>query len=103
MFLFVMLFLVSGVLAETACTYMGEDIPCDEMPKWVWIMPVLIFGGIFIFGILFSIFWIWMLVDVVKYCDEKDKMLWVLIIVFTHWIGALIYFFVVRRKRLNGE
>jgi hypothetical protein len=51
-------------------------------------------------------FWIWMLVD----CATKepsagnDKVIWILVIIFTHWIGALIYYFVRRpeRKRLFG-
>ena len=52
------------------------------------------------------VFWIWMLVD----CATKepsqgnDKIVWILVIVFTHWIGALIYFLVRRpeRKRQFG-
>ena len=48
LFMFSMLFLVSGVLGAT-CTYMGEEIPCDEMPTWVWVMPILIFGFLFVF------------------------------------------------------
>jgi hypothetical protein len=51
-------------------------------------------------------FWIWMLVD----CATKepsagnDKIIWILVIIFTHWIGALIYYFVRRpeRKKLFG-
>jgi hypothetical protein len=49
-------------------------------------------------------FWIWMLIDCVKYepSEGNDKILWVLIIVFTHWIGALIYYFVRRPQRLKA-
>lgn len=51
-------------------------------------------------------FWIWMLVD----CATKepsqgnDKIIWILVIIFTHWLGALIYYFVRRpeRKKLFG-
>ena len=61
------------------------------------IMPVMV---------LATAFWIWMLVD----CATKepsqgnDKLIWILVIIFTHWLGALIYFFVRRpeRKRLLG-
>jgi prolipoprotein diacylglyceryltransferase len=48
------------------------------------------------------IFWIWMIVD----CATKepnqgnDKIVWILIIVLAHWIGALIYFFVRRPQRI---
>jgi len=63
-------------------------------------------GGILfvllIFAILFlgSIFWIWMLVDAIisRTLPDNEKILWVLVIFFTHFIGALIYFFVGRRR-----
>ena len=102
LFMFSMLFLVSGVLGAT-CTYMGEEIPCDEMPTWVWVMPILIFGFLFVFGILGAIFWIWMLIDAAKYCDEDNKLVWIIVIALTQFIGALIYFFVVRMKRRKLE
>jgi hypothetical protein len=58
----------------------------------------------FVIGILGTLFWIWMLID----CATKepsqgiDKIIWILVIIFTHVIGALIYFFIRRpeRKRL---
>jgi len=48
-------------------------------------------------------FWIWMLVD----CATKesgqgnDKLVWILVIVLTSWIGALIYFLVRRPQRIR--
>jgi len=53
--------------------------------------------------LLASIFWIWMLIAAVTGERNKtDKIVWVVIIVFTHVIGALIYFFVryTPRRRL---
>jgi len=53
--------------------------------------------------LLASIFWIWMLiVAATKERSTGDKILWVIIIVLTHIIGALIYFFVryAPRRRL---
>jgi len=42
-----------------------------------------------------SIFWIWMLIDAAtKERTTGDKILWVIIIIFTHVIGAAIYYFV---------
>jgi hypothetical protein len=43
-------------------------------------------------------FWIWMLIDCATH--EKNKLFWFLIILWTHFIGALIYFFVRRQVRL---
>lgn len=48
-------------------------------------------------------FWIWMLVDCATYelSGEKNKLVWLLLIIFTHFIGALIYFFVKRQVSLQ--
>jgi hypothetical protein len=67
------------------------------------IIPVLLFFSVFgVVGILGTIFWIWMLIDcVTKETDEgNSRLIWVLIIVLTHLIGALIYYFVRKQKRV---
>lgn len=69
-------------------------------------IPILIFGVFGLVALAALAFWIWMLVD----CATKesgqgnDKLIWILDIVFTQRIGALIYFFVRRpeRKKLFG-
>jgi len=45
-------------------------------------------------------FWVWMLVHAAqnKGLNEGEKVAWVLIIALTHFLGALIYFFVGRPK-----
>ncbi|HTI98328.1 MAG TPA: PLD nuclease N-terminal domain-containing protein [Dongiaceae bacterium] len=52
------------------------------------------------------IFWIWMLVDCVtkEPSQGNDKIVWLLVILLTNWLGALIYFFVRRpeRRKLFG-
>lgn len=47
-------------------------------------------------------FWIWMIVDCAtnEPADGNDKLIWILIIVFTNWIGALIYFCARRPQRI---
>lgn len=51
--------------------------------------------GIAMFG-----FWLWMLIDAISHTPSENstKLIWILIIVFTGIIGALIYFFVQRPK-----
>ena len=51
-------------------------------------------------GIFVFIFWILMIVDVVKrhFHKSEEKIVWLLIILFFHFIGALVYYFVVKRK-----
>ena len=53
---------------------------------------------------LFSIFWIWMLVDCLINQRLKGgaKAGWFLLIFFLHWFGALIYFFVGRGRRQSS-
>ena len=65
------------------------------------LLPFLIFIPLLLIILALVVFWIWMLVD----CATKepsagnDKIVWILVIVFTHWIGALIYFLVRRPER----
>jgi hypothetical protein len=69
-------------------------------------IPFLFIIPGFLIAMLFLAFWIWMLVD----CATKepsagnDKIIWMLVIIFTSWLGALIYFLVRRpeRKKLFG-
>jgi ABC-type multidrug transport system fused ATPase/permease subunit len=54
--------------------------------------------------LLASLFWLWMLVDcaVNESGDGNDKLVWIIIIVFTHFIGAVVYFFFRRPQRFEG-
>ncbi len=60
---------------------------------------MLMFGC---FGLVGTAFWIWMLIDCATKETDRDntKLVWILIIIFTHWIGALIYLLVRRPKRI---
>ncbi|MFP4424371.1 MAG: PLDc N-terminal domain-containing protein [Candidatus Woesearchaeota archaeon] len=65
----------------------------------------IVFWFMFIFAIitigsLFTVFWIWMLIDAIQrdYKNENDKVLWIVVIALTGFIGALIYYFVVKHK-----
>ena len=66
------------------------------------IIEILAFLFILPFCLLGTIFWIWMLVDcATKESDQgNNKIVWILIILFTHFIGALIYFFTRRLRRV---
>jgi hypothetical protein len=62
---------------------------------------ILVLITVFVVGILGTVFWIWMLVDCAtkERGEGNDKLIWVLIILFTHIIGAALYYFVRRPKR----
>ncbi len=66
----------------------------------VMILPLLLF---LVVGVVGTILWIWMIVDCAtkEKSEENDKLIWILIIVLTHWIGALIYLLVRRPKRIQ--
>jgi hypothetical protein len=53
---------------------------------------VLIVGG--------TVLWVVALVDVLKreFPGENEKLIWILVVILTGWIGALIYWFVGRDK-----
>jgi hypothetical protein len=61
-------------------------------------------AGLFflVFAIGGTVFWVIMIIE----CATKEssqgntKLIWILIIVLTHWIGALIYYFVRRPQRI---
>ena len=47
-------------------------------------------------SILATVFWLWMLIDCIKR-DFKDKILWIILIVLLHLLGAVLYYFIVKR------
>ena len=69
------------------------------MPNMSMILALLFL----VFGIGGTILWIWMIVDCAT--EEKSggnaKLIWFLIIVLTHCIGALIYLLVRRPERIQ--
>ena len=70
------------------------------------LLPLLLMLVIVPVVLLAFVFWVWMLVDCAtkESSQGNDKIIWILVIIFTHWLGALIYYLVRRpeRKRLLG-
>jgi hypothetical protein len=63
----------------------------------------MIFGAVFlVLAMASTYFWVVMIIE----CATKesnagnDKVIWILIIIFTHWVGALLYYFVRRPQRI---
>ena len=68
-------------------------------PKmWRWITGSLGFLLVLL-GLVF-VFWLWALVDCINrdFVNPTDKVVWVLVIICLQIIGALLYFFIGRRK-----
>jgi hypothetical protein len=53
----------------------------------------------FALAVFVFVFWIWMLVDCIKNpaLGSTEKVVWVLVIIFLHALGALIYLLVGRK------
>jgi hypothetical protein len=64
-----------------------------------WLVFVMFAASI---GIAGTVLWIWMLVEVLtRETDEgNSRLIWALVIIFTRWVGALIYVFARRRQRI---
>ncbi len=83
-------------LADSGCTLNGEEIPCDEL--WNAAQPFLpVMLLMMALALASVVFWIMMIVHAATH-DIKDKAMWVILMVFTGIIGAIIYYFVVKRE-----
>ena len=88
-----------GILAQTD----GPALPADEMAIGIFVVIYLVCIGVsMLMGLLLFAFWIWMLIDCVSNepSEGNDKLIWILVIVLTSWLGAAIYYFVRRPKRM---
>jgi Protein of unknown function (DUF2510)/Phospholipase_D-nuclease N-terminal len=70
---------------------------------------VIFFIAIMVISIGGLVFWIYALVDAIKWPDHiykaarSDKLVWILVVALAGWIGALIYWFVIRGKLVDAE
>lgn len=57
-----------------------------------WLIFIILLG-------LGFIFWLWMLIDCLQREKFKDKLVWVLALLFLNVIGALLYYILVKSKK----
>lgn len=62
---------------------------------------IFVGAGLFwIVALLLSVFWIWMLIDcLMSSLPPMEKLIWFLVILFLHVLGALLYYFIGRGGR----
>jgi uncharacterized membrane protein YidH (DUF202 family) len=67
------------------------------------IFGVLAFLVVAAIGLACFAFWIWMLIHAItnKGLTDTEKIIWVLVVLFLHVLGALIYFFMGRPKAIG--
>lgn len=83
-------------LAQAKCYKFGKEVPCEELGGLLgWGLGLM--ALVFIVGIVFFIFWIIMIIHAASKPIE-NKALWIILLVFTGIVGALIYYFVVKRN-----
>jgi uncharacterized BrkB/YihY/UPF0761 family membrane protein len=67
---------------------------------------LVVVGIFFLILLVFALFagmfalWIWMIVDCAKrkFKEDSEKVIWILVIVLLSYLGAIIYYFVVKRN-----
>ena len=84
---------------------MGDEAR-DCVPAIVTEVHSVVFPGVLLLGVFFiggTILWAWMLIDCAtkEPSEGNDKVVWILIIVLTHLIGASIYLLARRPTRIR--
>lgn len=72
----------------------------DHGSLFVGLFGVFLILFIVLLALAAFVFWLWMLIDALKskHLSDNEKLVWVLVLVFTHFLGAAIYFFVGRKR-----
>ncbi|MCK9595812.1 PLDc N-terminal domain-containing protein [Candidatus Pacearchaeota archaeon] len=72
----------------------------SEMIVGIGILGILIVLVTMALSIFVFVFWILMIIDCVKrkFKQDVEKIVWILVIIFAGIVGALIYYFVVKKK-----
>lgn len=82
---------------EETCYLNGKVVPCPEISgalgAAVIIVPVLFA----LLGLAMFVFWLMMLIHAAKH-PIKDKALWIIILIIGGILGAIIYYFVVKKN-----
>ncbi len=81
--------------AQAQCTLNGQDVPCEDV-SGAFGMFALIAIPFAILGIALFIFWIMMIVHAATKPIE-NKAVWILVLVFFQGLGAIVYYFAVKR------
>lgn len=71
-------------------------VPTQGVLIGIWVL----FGLIFLLGLLGTAFWIWMIVDCATrktFKSDSEKIVWIIIMLFFHALGSAIYYFAIKR------
>jgi len=81
-------------------------IPLLDSLGGMLISLVIILFWLMLFAVIlvFGVFYLWMLIDAIRrnnYTGKDDKILWIVLFIFTGWLGAILYYFIIKRKLDN--
>ena len=80
----------------------GEEVAAGAAVAGIGVFVlffIILWATMMIAAVLLIIFWIFMIVDVAKrdFKQPNDKTVWILVVVLAGWIGATIYYFVIKK------
>lgn len=93
-------FAASFVSAQAKCTVNGREVPCEEAWQSVKTAAGLgigVFLVILVVIILAAIFWLMMVIHAIRN-PIKSKAIWLFLLLITGILGAVVYYFAVKRK-----
>lgn len=96
---------ISSPAYAATCRLNGEDIPCDQLGGGFARVIGLGFGFFlfaFVCMIAGTVFWLMMIIHAASKPIENRPM-WIVLMVLTGIVGALIYYFVVKRGFHEGS
>jgi len=95
--------ILTGLILASLALIMGAStIPSSTSAtsnNYITGLGIVILALIGIIVISISIFWVWMIIDCVKR-KFKDKVVWIIVLIFTHILGASLYYFYIKRKNV---
>jgi hypothetical protein len=94
----------SSAAAQTVCKLNGQVVPCDQLNAAVstglakagW-MAFVAAGVVLVISIWSFVFWIQMIIHAASNPIE-NKALWIIVMVIFGIVGAIIYYFAVKRR-----
>jgi hypothetical protein len=63
-------------------------------------IPEIMILVVLFLGVVGTVFWIRMIIECATKESDPERLVWIIILVFTHFIGATIYYFVRRPARI---
>lgn len=84
------------------CMSNWVEVDCEEAIGWFFAMWAKVLMIFWIVMTIFFIFWIWMLVHAISN-KISNKVLWIIILIFLWYLGAIIYYFAVKRKFVESK